>query len=327
MLRKAPSSDTFNGMDTLLYLLVLFAFLTAGMITAKTVIPRSWSGAVDNLLSLCLYLLLFFMGVRTGLIEDIAEKLTMIGSLALLFAALNAAGSAVMVILLGYLVRHRSIDVSEERLQESGEKNSLLSHLKEPAKLLLCVISGALLAAFTPLFSWFSDSVADILLYLLLYFVGVQMYQSDTDVIGVFKDPRSLLLPLGTITGTLLSSLLVPLFVDIQIFESLAISSGFGWYSLSGVLISELGDPVLGSVAFLSNLFRESIAFLVIPLLAGFGKEYAAISVGGATSMDVTLPIVEKSCGTSYVPLSLAHGILLTLVVPFLVPLFYAWVV
>jgi len=58
--------------------------------------------------------------------------------------------------------------------------------------------------------------------------------------------------------------------------------------------------------------------------LAGFGKQRAAISVCGATSMDVTLPMVEKFCGVDYVPLSLAHGILLTLVVPFLVPILYA---
>jgi uncharacterized membrane protein YbjE (DUF340 family) len=86
-----------------------------------------------------------------------------------------------------------------------------------------------------------------------------------------------------------------------------------------------LGDPILGSVAFLSNLFRESIAFLSVPFLASFAQKRAGISVCGATSMDVTLPIVEKNCGPEYVPLSLAHGIILTLIVPFLVPFFYSF--
>jgi len=150
------------------------------------------------------------------------------------------------------------------------------------------------------------------------------MVQGKTDLISVLKNPISLALPLLTIFGTLLGSSIIPLFFDIDLSEALAVGAGFGWYSLSGVLISDLGDPVLGSIAFLSNLFRESAAFLLIPLLAGFGKQRAAISVCGATSMDVTLPMVEKFCGVDYVPLSLAHGILLTLVVPFLVPILYA---
>ncbi|MCF7943275.1 MAG: lysine exporter LysO family protein, partial [Spirochaetia bacterium] len=43
-----------------------------------------------------------------------------------------------------------------------------------------------------------------------------------------------------------------------------------------------------------------------------------------ATSMDVTLPMVEKFCGVNYVPLALAHGIILTIIVPIIVPILYA---
>jgi len=322
-------------MGTITYLLVLFMCLTAGMVAARWVIPDVWAPAVDKTLGVCLYLLLFFMGVRTGLIDDISSKLSMIGVLALLFALSSAAGSAFVVILLGEAIRRKARQQSAEtpRLtgqeEPSGDDGTSLSgafpHLREPLRLLLAVLLGSLLAALTPMFSWFSDSVTNVLLYTLLFLVGIQMVQSDTDMIRVFRDPMSIILPVGTVVGTLCASCIIPLFTDIDLFESLAIASGFGWYSLSGVLITELGDPVLGSVAFLSNLFRESIAFFTIPLLAGYGRPHAAISVCGATSMDVTLPSIERSCGAAYVPLSIAHGVLLTLVVPFLVPLFYVW--
>jgi uncharacterized membrane protein YbjE (DUF340 family) len=325
-------------METIIYLLTLFAFLAAGMLSARIIIPMTWTSLVNRALSLCLYLLLFFMGVRTGLIEDITEKLSMIGELAFLFAAVTVAGSAFTVILLGFMVRTGENEgpVPAPAAGASALEPvvpgplpagvGILGHLKEPLRLLLCVVAGAALALLTPLFSWFNDSITNTTLYVLLFMVGVQMIQSNTDMISVFKNPISILLPIGTVAGSLGASCLIPLVSEVSLFESLSIASGFGWYSLSGVLIAELGDPILGSVAFLSNLFRESIAFLMIPLLASYGKKHAAISVGGATSMDVTLPIIEKSCGAAFVPLSLAHGILLTLIVPFLVPLFYAWV-
>ena len=315
-------------MGTIWYLLTLFAFLAAGMVSARLVISARWSPAVDRLLTLSLYLLLFFMGVRTGLIDDIEQKLSMIGGLALLFAALTAFGSVFVVLLLKRLFHHEQAAGQEGTLKGDGggrTAGSFLSHFKDPLQLFLCVAAGALLAYFTPVFSWFTDSITNIMLYLLLFFVGVQMVQNNTDVLGVLKDPVSILLPAATVVGTLAGSSLIPLFTELRMYEALAIGSGFGWYSLSGVLITELGDPVLGSVAFLSNLFRESIAFLMIPLLASYNKRHAAISIAGATSMDVTLPIIEKCDGTGYVPLSIAHGVILTLIVPFLVPFLYAF--
>jgi uncharacterized membrane protein YbjE (DUF340 family) len=317
-------------MDTAIYLITLFSFLIAGALCARFLVPAAWSGLVDRILSLCLYLLLFFMGVKTGQIEDIGTKLSMIGFQALAAAVVTAGGSAVVVIMLNRVFHRKKtsglpVETQREQKKRQTSVRELAAHLREPGRLLVLVLAGALLSALTSLFGWYNDDISNILLYILLFFVGMQMVQSQTDMLSVLKDPVSILLPVATVAGTLAASLLLPLVTHISVWESLALASGFGWYSLSGVIISELGDPILGSVAFLSNLFRESIAFLSVPFLASFAQKRAGISVCGATSMDVTLPIVEKNCGPEYVPLSLAHGIILTLIVPFLVPFFYSF--
>ena len=59
-------------------------------------------------------------------------------------------------------------------------------------------------------------------------------------------------------------------------------------------------------------------------MLARLSAPHLAIGIAGATSMDVTLPLVERSCGAQYVPLSIASGALLSLMVPFLVPFLYS---
>ncbi len=323
-------------MEMVVYLGLLFAALLGGAAAAAVkLFPQKTEKVIDFFLTICLYALLFSMGIKTGLIENIGSKLSMIGLTAVVFALVTAGGSLIIVLITGYIyylirksyygaVKTPSDDGTKTISNQKKSIVNIISHLKEPALLIGIVIVGATTAASTELFSWFSDSITEWLLYVLLFLVGVQMVHGKTDLISVLKNPISLALPLLTVVGTLAGASVIPLFFDITLSESLAVGAGFGWYSLSGVLISDLGDPVLGSIAFLSNLFRESMAFLLIPLLAGFGKQRAAISVCGATSMDVTLPMVEKFCGVEYVPLSLAHGILLTLIVPFLVPVLYA---
>jgi uncharacterized membrane protein YbjE (DUF340 family) len=70
-------------------------------------------------------------------------------------------------------------------------------------------------------------------------------------------------------------------------------------------------------------MLRETLALLTIPVLCAAGRPEAAVGVGGATSMDVTLPLIERCAGPRLVPLALTHGVLLSLAVPFLVPVVF----
>jgi uncharacterized membrane protein YbjE (DUF340 family) len=101
----------------------------------------------------------------------------------------------------------------------------------------------------------------------------------------------------------------------------MALNAGFGWYSLSGVLIADLGDPILGAAAFFANLLRETTAFVFVPALRLLGRHESGIGLCGATSMDVTLPVLEDTWGAGVVPLAVAHGVIVSTLVPFLVPL------
>ncbi len=304
------------------YLLQLFAFLAGGMLLAHPrIIPPSSQQTVDRLLSWCLYVLLFFMGLRTGLMEGILEEAASMGMLAVGYGTAAAAGSAAVVAAGSIVLGKPSRDTPAS--PETQQTRCSQAWFLEPLKLVGAASLGFFSALLLPWFSWFEDGFISWLLFLLLALVGIQIRLGNTDVLSVLRSPVALLLPLLTIVGSLLGGLLFGAASSLHPGESLALSAGFGWYSLSGVLIADMGDPMLGSVAFLSNLIRELAACVTIPLLAGMKQPYGAISVGGATSMDVTLPIIEHSCGASYVPLALAHGIVLTLAVPFLVPLLY----
>lgn len=160
-------------------------------------------------------------------------------------------------------------------------------------------------------------------LYLLMFLVGVSIgaVPKALNALKAFNY-RIALVPLFTIVGTTVGvSAVYLLLSDIDFRDTLAIGYGFGYYSLSSIFITELRGEELGVVALLSNIIREVITLLAAPIFAIYFGKIAPIAAGGATSMDTTLPIITLSSGKEYAVVSLFHGIVLTIMVPFLVTL------
>jgi len=161
-------------------------------------------------------------------------------------------------------------------------------------------------------------------LYALLFCVGMTV-GNDTTLMKSFTrlDPRLMLLPLMTIVGTLTATAIVSLAMPHRnLTDCLAVGSGFGYYSLSSILITQYRGPELGTIALLANIIREVITLLGAPLMVRYFGPLAPISAGGATTMDTTLPIITRTSGHDFVILSLFHGFLVDFSVPFLVSFF-----
>lgn len=173
----------------------------------------------------------------------------------------------------------------------------------------------------------FDPSGNDISFYVLcclMFSVGLSI-GSDPETLTRFRmlNPRLALLPLFTISGTLAGALVVSLVLpNRQLTDCLAIGSGFGYYSLSSIFITEYRGPELGTIALLSNIFREIITLIGAPLLVRWFGNLAPIAAGGATTMDTTLPIITHTAGKEYVVVSIFHGFIVDFSVPFLVTFF-----
>ena len=132
---------------------------------------------------------------------------------------------------------------------------------------------------------------------------------------------KIILLPFGIALGSLGGAGLISLAIDLPLNHALAVGAGFGWYTLSAVLLNQLVSVELGTIAFLSNVFRELLAVILIPLLALRIGGITAIAPGGATCMDTTLPIVAKAAGSEIALIAFISGVILSVLVPILVPL------
>ena len=171
--------------------------------------------------------------------------------------------------------------------------------------------------------SAFIDSASSYMLLLLLFSVGIDTGLNKA-VFTRIKELgfKILLIPFGITVGSLCGGLLTSFLVSVSAKEGLAISAGLGWYSLSGVLITEAGNPVGGTISFLANVFREMLTFIIVPLVASHLNYYCAIAPAGATSMDTTLGIISKNTNGTIAVLSFMNGVICTFIVPILVPLF-----
>ncbi|MDF2416606.1 LysO family transporter [Acinetobacter beijerinckii] len=160
--------------------------------------------------------------------------------------------------------------------------------------------------------------------YLLLFFIfliGVELAFTQFD--RSWLSWKVLMVPVAAFVGSCLASILNYLILsnNYNLNEIFALAQGYGWYSMSGILFTELHSAQLGGIALLTDLFREIFAILLMYCL-GWRFPRSAISSAGATSMDVTLAMVKQSCGTHYVPHAMMSGLILSLLAPLLISLF-----
>ncbi|KAB2822749.1 MAG: lysine exporter LysO family protein [Paludibacter sp.] len=158
-------------------------------------------------------------------------------------------------------------------------------------------------------------------LYVLTLFIGIGI-GADKNSWNVIKkiNLRIALVPVSIVIGTLIGASSVSLFLpDLKLNEVVAVSFGFGYYSLTSLYIREISGDTLGVIALVSNILREIFTLVLTPLMVKYFGKLAGIASGGATSMDTTLSVIVKYTGKEWAMISLFSGIVLTLVVPFLV--------
>ena len=164
------------------------------------------------------------------------------------------------------------------------------------------------------------DSFISLGLFLLLFFVGMDI-GNNNEVFNQLKNmsKKILLLPIITILGSLIDGAIASYFISLSLGESIAISSGMGWYSFSAIELSKI-NAHLGGVAFLSNVLREFSAILFIPFIAKKIGSYESVATAGATAMDSVLPVINKSNPPDVAIIAFYSGLVITIIVPILVP-------
>lgn len=186
-------------------------------------------------------------------------------------------------------------------------------------------IAGVCLGRWGSIPEWFvADDFALYALYALMLLVGISI-GNDGAMLKAFRNQnwKIIYVPAGTIIGTLAGVALVSVLLPLRsLTDCLAVGSGFGYYSLSSIFITQYKGTELGTVALVANVSREVITLLFAPILVRYFGKLAPISSGGATTMDTTLPVITRFSGKEFVVVAIFHGITVDFCVPFLVSFF-----
>ncbi|OPY25396.1 MAG: hypothetical protein A4E28_03142 [Methanocella sp. PtaU1.Bin125] len=166
------------------------------------------------------------------------------------------------------------------------------------------------------------DTLLTAVLCLLLFVIGIDLSQNSNVVADIRRmGARLLLVPLLIAAGSIAGAGAVSLLIGLTPQYGMAIGAGFGWYSLSSVLLAGISFGEIGIMALLANVLREMLSIVMLPFVVKYLGKTAAVAPGGATTMDTTLPFVVKYAGSEMSILSLVSGVILSLLVVFLVPL------
>lgn len=168
------------------------------------------------------------------------------------------------------------------------------------------------------------DAISTLLLGLLVFSVGIDI-GSNRDALSNIKSKGTMVVTIvsAVILGSMAGGLFMSFLYKISTNTSLAITAGYGWYSISAIILKDIANAEIGAIAFLTNVFREALAFIFIPIMASKFSHESSIPPAGATAMDTCLPLISKLTTPDVAIVSFLSGVILSSLVPLVVPFFY----
>ncbi|WP_394239735.1 lysine exporter LysO family protein [Vibrio astriarenae] len=272
---------------------------------------------VNRTTSYLIYIILSLMGLSLAALDNLGSNLQLILTYTVtFFVCIGIANLSALPIVDKYLPIQT----------DSTHKKVPLSQMALESVKLIFVVGGGLFAGLLlPISLGWVDAASEGILIVLLFFIGIQLRNSGLTLKQIILNKQGMVLSLVIILTSWLGGVTAAWLLDISIYQGLAMASGFGWYSLSGILMGDAFGPVFGGASFLIELARELVALVMIPMLIR-RLPCTAIGYAGATAMDFTLPVIQTTGGVRCVPVAIVSGFILSLLVPVLMLFFVSLV-
>jgi uncharacterized membrane protein YbjE (DUF340 family) len=269
---------------------------------------------IHYLVETMVYLILGMLGLGLGQMEGLGSQLSTMASQVLALVAL-----LLLCNMGGLWLFHRWRPLTVNRAEESASPGyrRLIMAASKP---LIAALAGLLGYDLLPAIP-FIDQIATGLLMLLLLLIGLQLRNAGLSLRKLLMNVQGLGIALVLMVSSMMAGVLLIPLLGLPWNQTLALTSGFGFYSLSGIVIGDAMGPAWGGVAFMNDVLREIIALAIIPLVIA-KRPALAIGYGGATAMDFTLPVIRSSGGLACVPVAIASGFVLSFFAPVFMGLF-----
>lgn len=275
---------------------------------------EEWIAKINQILSWMVYFILFIMGAELAHLDNLATNLQNILFYTAIIFICTFGGNFIFLMLFDLFLPWKISSAN----QTFGSRVKMIL---ESLRVFIALVLGFVVGLF-PLFVWqYAENIIQVVLVFLLLLIGIQLRSNNISLKQILLNKVGIATTLIVIISTFIGGIVAALLLGLPLRIGLGMSSGFGWYSLSGILMTEAHGAIIGSATFLNDILRELFAIILIPTLI---KRYKLTTLGlcGATSMDFTLPMLQKGAGIMIVPAAIVQGFLLTLLMPIFMTLF-----
>ncbi len=294
---------------------VLFS-VTCGYLIGKSM-PDKLPVLAIKIIEPLVLLLLLLLGVEFGQAFKSPEVVAYVIYTAAVFAVSTTLGTCLFIYAFYKLSKPEKVNTV------SCKKIIISTAIKECVIALLIVFTGILLSLFileeSCIFDYFN--LVNILIYAFIFFVGMNV--ASVKITSALCCSSAVFIPMLAVVGSLTGGLIASILVSEHLMTSLALSSGFGWFSLSGILVSSRIGATYGAIALMTDLFRVLLAIILVYF---FGHTFTKECVGATGSMSgnsIRL-IIKQICTKKTLPIAVVSGLLLTLLTPLLITFFLA---
>ena len=271
---------------------------------------------LDRISSCLIYITLMLMGYLSSLsltntVKALEYMLTVVVTQVIVILSVNIIILWLGSILCGF---HKNCKQCKSNLQ----LNSLLTSMPY----LLCVILGIILGIYArvEIIIFYAHFLVSLLLIIILFTIGWQLREQKIPLKDIILNKIGLVIAFLAILSSIISAALSSLMLALNLKITLILSFGFGWYTLSGILVGKILGNNYGSISFFIEFAREIIAIILIPPFSRLNS-FIPIGYSGSNAVDFTLPILKKNLESRFIPAAITSGLILNLLVPIIIPL------
>ena len=310
-----------------------FVCLSIGIVLGLIVKDERFFGYSDKVSTFALILLMLIIGLGIGLDKSIADNLLRIGVNCVIIAITAIAFS----VLLTFIVEKTILPLAKIDCALAEKNIRLNSQVKEnevckaedrkrsnlvwimPASIITGLAAGVLLRTVIP--ASVIDSFFTVALIVLYICVGVSQ-GANKEVFLYLKliGFKVVFISIAVLIGSIIGGIVSGFILNLPLYISATSAAGMSFYSLTGAYMTQQYGIEIGTYGFIVNVMREFISVLAMPLLIKISLG-APIAAGAAGDMDTMLAPITKFVGIRLSLVTLLTGTLLTLAVPFLLPI------
>lgn len=277
------------------------------------------NNSLNKLLFFIVVAILFVMGYDFGVnLKELIEELVNIVLMVVVFTVLIFICNFVCA---SIVFRKENKQCRDSLKNGPQVKTNYLVYILQSAKYIGIIFSGIICGVILQKPLTYLGEIIDALLIVLLFVIGHQMRISGTKLKHVFLNKAGIKLSLSIVFSSLLAGVLVSVILSFPLNQALAMSSGFGWYTLSSIMVGSLINENYSIVSFFIDFNRELIAIILLPSL-GRLFPYTMVGICGATAMDFSLPVIKQNLSQQLVVVAISSGMILSVATPVLLPLF-----